>query len=157
MGTCVICCEDMKKHIKCKLCDFSACYKCFSKYMLEGTIQPKCMKCEKPWSRKNIIDSFGQYFVTHSYKKKRENVLFELEKAMLPDTQPLAVRQKQIQEIYKNILIHEQNITFIKRELAKVEESGFDENNFDEYLETRKKMRMHLHDQRYFLVYELQH
>jgi hypothetical protein len=116
--------------------------------MLEGTIQPKCMKCEKPWSRKNIIDSFGQYFVTHAYKRKRANVLFELEKAMLPDTQPLAVRQKELQQIYKNILIHEQNITVIKRELTKLEERGFDDHNFEEYLENRKVFRMQLYDQK---------
>ncbi len=147
MESCVICCEDIKKPITCKLCDFVACYKCFTKYMLEGTIQPKCMKCEKPWSRKNMVDSFGQYFVTHAYKKKRENVLFEIEKAMLPDTQPLAIRQRKIKEIFTHIAIHESNIQKLQRDLNELEYS-FDDSQFDEYLVSRKDLRMQIHDQR---------
>jgi hypothetical protein len=115
--------------------------------MLEGTIQPKCMKCEKPWSRKNMVDSFGQYFVTHAYKKKRENVLFEIEKAMLPDTQPLAIRQRKIKEIFTHIAIHESNIQKLQRDLNELEYS-FDDSQFDEYLVNRKALRMQIHDQR---------
>ena len=57
MEDCVICCNQMKKKCTCSMCNFSACYKCVSKFILEGTIHPKCMKCEKPWTRKNLVES----------------------------------------------------------------------------------------------------
>lgn len=142
---CDICCGEMKKPISCKLCNFTACYKCFSKYMLECTLNPKCMKCDKPWSRKYLVDSFGQYFVTHTYKKKREDVLFDVEKAMLPDTQPLAAQTLEIKKLQKQISEREQSIASLQESINRLDVGVLD-SEFEEYLETRKNYRMQIHD-----------
>jgi hypothetical protein len=131
---CDICCEsEMKKPIRCNLCNFSACYKCFSKFMLECTLNPKCMKCDKPWSRKHLVNSFGQYFVSHTYKKKREDVLFDVEKAMLPDTQPIAAQVLEIRKINQTVRQHETEILKL-RQYAFDLESGILDSEFEDYL-----------------------
>lgn len=149
MEECLVCCEALKKPVTCKLCDYTACYKCFSKFMIDMTVHAKCMNCDKPWSRKQLVESFGQYFVSNKYKKKRQDVLFDLEKAMLPDTQPLAVRKKHIQNINSIIYNHENQIREIQARLRRNDlEPGILEDEFNEYLERRKLIRLELYSHR---------
>lgn len=141
MEECVICCSTYTKSVSCKLCEYKTCYACFSRYIIEGTITPKCMKCEKPWTRKHLLESFGNYFVTHKYKHKRENILFELEKSLLPDTQPLAARAKKIAEYDKTV----NNLRDKQRELVNYINNldvGILQEEFEEYLQNRKTLRI---------------
>ena len=142
---CDICCEDLKKPIRCGICNFTACYKCFSKFMIECTVTPKCMKCEKPWTRKHLVDSFGQYFVSHTYKKKRENVLFDIEKAMLPDTQPIAVRLKQMKNLQSEIYKKQSMCDNLRISVHRLD-PGILQSEFEEFLENRKNLYMQIHD-----------
>jgi hypothetical protein len=48
------------------------------------------MNCKKEWTRGFMIDSISSKFVLNEYKKHREDVLMDREKAMLPATQILA-------------------------------------------------------------------
>ncbi len=147
MDECVICCSPNKKPITCRICNFCACYNCFSKFMIDCTSTPKCMKCDKPWTRKHLVDSFGQYFVSNRYKKKREEVLFELEKAMMPDTQPLAAKAKRVEEINKTIRARETMIDTIRGLIYELAHDGaVDEETFQKYLRTRKELIMSIHD-----------
>lgn len=143
---CEVCCEEMKKPITCNMCDYTTCYKCASRFILECTIMPKCMKCEKPWSRKHLIDGFGQYFVSHKYKAKRENVLFELEKALLPATQPHAAKQKMLKEIAKqeSVVMNKIRKTINERDVEMSTLNMYE----DEYLVARKRYNMELHSMR---------
>ena len=142
---CDVCCESMKKPIKCTLCDFVACYKCFSRFLIDCTVNPKCMKCDKPWSRKHLVNSFGQHFVSHRYRKKRENVLFELEQAMLPDTQPMAIRERKITEMNKKIINLENEKHQIDLVISRLSK-GILDSEFEEFLETRKQLRLQRHE-----------
>ena len=142
---CDICCEPLKKPITCGICNFTACYKCFSKFMVECTVTPKCMKCEKPWTRKHLVDSFGQYFVSHTYKKKREDVLFDIEKAMLPDTQPIAVRIKQMKNLQMEIDKKVYECDRLRVIIYRLE-PGILQSEFEEFLENRKNLYMQIHE-----------
>ena len=142
---CDICCEPIKKPIRCTICDFTACYKCFSKFLIECVVNPKCMKCDKPWSRKHLVNSFGQHFVTHKYKQKRENVLFELEQAMMPDTQPMAIRERKIDQLNRRQFELENERHFIDQAISRLE-VGILDSEFEEYLENRKKLRVQRHE-----------
>lgn len=142
---CDICCGEMKKPITCNICEFTACYKCFSKFILECTMNPKCMKCDKPWSRKHLVNSFGQYFVSHTYKKKREDVLFEIEKAMMPETQPLAVKVMKIRQLNNEIQKHDLAVLQLKESRTRLD-VGILDSEFEEYLYNRKNYTMQIHD-----------
>lgn len=82
---CNICVKNVSKTVKCPFCDFETCRECSIKYVLD-VIQPKCMNCSKVWTRHVLFDLFGKSFVATKYKNKRQNDLFETEKALLPDT-----------------------------------------------------------------------
>lgn len=142
---CDICCEALKKPITCGICNFTACYKCFSKFMIECTVTPKCMKCEKPWTRKHLVDSFGQYYVSHIYKKRREDVLFDIEKAMLPDTQPIAVSVKQLKQLQNEIENKQSKCMELRSSILRLD-IGILNSEFDEFLENRKNLYMQIHD-----------
>lgn len=100
---CNVCCDTLKKPVVCGHCDFETCGSCASRFLLEGTIDAKCMNCKKPWIRKFLTDSFGKTFVSKKYKEKRENDLFETEKALMPETQEYAIRTKEIDAVNKEI------------------------------------------------------
>lgn len=91
-GECVICAETFnlstRKYIKCMYCEFAACRKCCETYMLSENIQ-HCMnsQCEKPWSRLFISQNFTKVFASKTLKAHLENVAFEKEQALLPETQ----------------------------------------------------------------------
>jgi len=112
--------------------------------MIDCTVTPKCMKCEKPWTRKHLVDSFGQYFVSHVYKKKRENVLFDIEKAMLPDTQPIAVRVKKMKDLQSEIDKKYVQCAELRSTLQRLD-IGILNSEFEEFLENRKNLNMQIH------------
>ena len=145
---CEVCCETMKKEVSCNLCGYKACYKCFSKFILECTINPKCMKCDKPWSRKSLVDGFGQYFVSHKYKEKRENILFDLEKALLPETQPHAIRLQKLRQLTKQEDEIGRKIHKLYNDIADIPRptTNSNEDEIDAYNHARKSIKMMIHD-----------
>ena len=102
---CSVCCERITKRttVTCHFCDFVTCKSCASRYILESTINPACMNCKKPWTREVLANNFSKVFLTREYKAKRERDLFETEKALLPETQPLATAKKDLDKVNKEI------------------------------------------------------
>lgn len=92
MDDCQVCCEKFNKlkskKVECLYCAYTACKTCCQKYILSSEKDPHCMKCNAVWNRE-FIDSFcTRYFRSTEYRKHRENVLFEREKLLMPETQP---------------------------------------------------------------------
>jgi hypothetical protein len=96
---CIICDEKFNRStrisVKCAYCDFTGCRDCCRKYLMNETT-PKCMNndCDRVWTREFLRANFTTSFINGEYKKHREEVLFNNEKAMLPATQPLIERKK---------------------------------------------------------------
>lgn len=90
--SCNICCENYNKSsrakIQCIYCDFDACRTCCETYLLSETT-PKCMRpdCNKEWSRKFLRENFTNTFLSTKFRQHLEEVLFDKEKALMPDTQ----------------------------------------------------------------------
>jgi len=97
--SCSICVENYnistRKQVDCFYCDYSACRSCCETYILNEA-KPCCMntECNKEWTRKFIVDNFTNAFVTKKYKKHLEDVLFERERSLMPETQVVIERQK---------------------------------------------------------------
>lgn len=105
LETCNICCGEKSRLISCNYCKFEACDSCQEKFLLSQT-NPKCMSCKKDWSNEFIYLNFSKNFINKKYKKHKENILFELEKALLPHTQLELVRKNNLRELKNRI--HEQ-------------------------------------------------
>jgi len=92
MTTCDVCCEKLNKinhkQVKCPFCDLTSCRSCCQRYILSTFEDPHCMGCKTLWNRE-FVDSFcTKYFRNTELRRHRENVLFEREKARMPETQP---------------------------------------------------------------------
>ena len=91
---CNICIEKYNKSYRLKLncpyCDYSACRKCCETWLLNETV-PRCLnsQCGKELSRQYVASTFTKSFMNGDYKKHRETVLFDQERALLPATQPI--------------------------------------------------------------------
>lgn len=103
---CVICASPFNRSTRMKLaclyCGYEACRACNETYILGETI-PKCMNtdCGREWTRKYLNASFTKSFLNHTYKKHRENVLFDRERSLMPETQIFIQYINEIQQYEK--------------------------------------------------------
>jgi hypothetical protein len=95
---CELCCESFnmktRQNIQCGYCETCVCQTCIQTYLLNTTNDPHCMKCKKEWNREFLDIHLTKKFIRKDLKNHRENILFEREKCLMPDTQESVVRIK---------------------------------------------------------------
>lgn len=105
---CEVCCETFNRSthskIKCPYCPFRSCSTCCERYLCDTPDDAHCMSCRKGWTREVLVDNFTQKFVSKTYKDRRENLLFEREKSLMPATQPYVEIEKKIRSITSDIV-----------------------------------------------------
>ena len=113
MACCNICAEQFTKMVRkpttCPYCRFEACRECVERYFLTKT-EPSCMNCNKVWSRYTLVRNCSNQFIEGPYKRHRENVLFEIERALMPSTQS---RAQHVLQSRKHLAQIRQNMTHI--------------------------------------------
>ena len=114
---CSVCCERVTKRsqVNCHYCDYLTCKSCTKRFLLD-TINPSCMNCKNLWNREVLCEKLGKTFVGKEYKQKRERDLFETEKALLPETQDIATRQKRIKEINREIIFMQNRLRELRNQ-----------------------------------------
>ena len=85
--------------IACIKCNYSTCTHCTKKYLLSSNNDAHCMSCKNPWDREFLMDNFTKVFVNKDYKKHRENILIDREKALLPATMKIIDRENKCEEL----------------------------------------------------------
>lgn len=123
---CSVCdeCFNLSNHkkVNCPFCDFSSCTGCNERYLLDTTQDAHCMSCRKGWTRETLMNNFTAKFVTKTYKERRENLLLDRERSLMPETQPFVELEKerrgidlQIEELhikrrkcYEELNVHQQ-------------------------------------------------
>ncbi len=109
MADCGICCEKLnksnRKEINCVFCDYIVCRTCFQKYTLETSLDPHCMNCKKTFNYDFVSNNCTSIFITKHLKTHRENILFDREKSLLPETQPYVVVEHRKKEINNDIKV----------------------------------------------------
>jgi len=85
--------QTTRKLVTCPYCEFGACRTCCETYVLGGS-EVKCMspQCGREWTRQHIRNAFTKTFMDNKLKKRREEILFDIERALLPTTQPIVER-----------------------------------------------------------------
>jgi len=68
------------------------------------------MNCKKGWTRETLHDNFSNKFLNNTLKNRREELLFERERSLMPETQPYVEAERKVRmhaakivEIYKKI------------------------------------------------------
>lgn len=110
---CDICCSKKSNFITCQYCNFSSCIDCQQKYILEKT-NPTCMSCKKDWTYNWLRENFSKNWINKTYKTKKENDLFEIEKVLLPAIQEEAFFEK---EYYEKKKKYESQVKDINKKL----------------------------------------
>lgn len=120
---CPICCDDtnVNDKVDCGFCKYETCRECAKQYLLSTPESPHCMNCRKGWSREFMIDKLTSKFVLDDYKKHRENILFDKEKSLLPQTQLYAERELKV-------IKKQADIEVIKKQMKEYEEQFYDKN-----------------------------
>lgn len=116
--SCDICTEKFNKNTRANItcsCEFSACKTCWKSYLL--TIdEPGCMspKCNVKFDRAFIFDNFDNKFIANEYKAHREEVLFNSEKKLFPETLMIIERRKLERQRQANLTVYPFRIKTIK-------------------------------------------
>ena len=107
MPTCEVCCERMnrstRKGVACPYCPFMVCTACSERYLCETVQDAHCMACKKGWDREILMNNFTYKFITQTYKRRREDLLFDRERSLMPATQPYVELERQVRKINKEI------------------------------------------------------
>lgn len=121
MGDCVICCEKFnkmkRKKITCPKCDYEICRECVETYLLGTHQDPHCMNCKHVWDREFLDSVCAKVFISKSLRTHRENILFEREKCMMPQTQPQVEKTLMVREMQKEIAQEEHRLRKLREEL----------------------------------------
>ena len=108
---CSVCCnkfnKTINKKVSCPFCQFESCKTCLQKYILSIFDNPHCMNCKNELDREFIDSSCSTRFRNIDYKNHLENILFEKEKARMPETQPEVeriIKMRTLREKYHSLL-----------------------------------------------------
>lgn len=130
MSECQICASPftkvLRKKTECPFCQYEACSSCVQQYILTVNDTPNCMNCHKTWSRHVLVKNCSNSFIENEYKRHRENVLFDLERALMPSTQQhvehiLMIRKNKVQQM-KNRIEIDYLFSTIPRSLRTIED-----------------------------------
>lgn len=90
MGDCSVCCEPFtkrdRKEVTCGHCGYAACRKCAATYLLQR-LDAACMSCGATWSVGFVQENFTKAWFLGVWIPHRARLLFDREKALLPETQ----------------------------------------------------------------------
>ena len=149
MPTCEVCCERLNKSdhkaVTCPYCPFQACTTCSERYLCETVQDAHCMACKKGWDREILMTNFTNKFVTRTYKHRREELLFDRERSLMPATQPYVELEVRIRKINKQIVHRKVEIDNSAR---KVHRLNFDGNSRTEIDDRIKHMAMVFDEQK---------
>jgi hypothetical protein len=62
-----------------------------------------CMSCKKAWGHDMLIERFPKSFLSGEWKKRREEVLFDREKSLLPATQPFVETERFLEKYTEEV------------------------------------------------------
>jgi len=102
---CPICCNDnVTELITCASCNYSTCFECCGKYILNVYNEPTCMNCRKDWGREFVMEQFDRKWVNTYFLKHMGRLLMEQEKLLLPETQQEASYVSKIKSLSTKML-----------------------------------------------------
>jgi len=84
------------------------------------------MNCKRPWSREFMAGAFTQVWMNTAYRAKRENLLFERERSLMPATQYLVEKELKVRQLTADNARHTQEIVKNRDEMTKIQRQPTD-------------------------------
>ena len=127
MKTCEVCCEGLNKSnhklVNCSYCEYGACVACSEQYLLNTDQDAHCMQCRKGWDRQVLVTNFTSKFVTKTYKERRENLLFDRERSLMPATQPYVELEMRSRKLATEINDLNKQLDVVNRRMTLIQSS----------------------------------
>ena len=148
MASCSICCDNFnrstRKPVECNYCDLPQCTSCVKTFLLGSSSDPHCMGCKKAWNREFLDGCLTKVFIENAYKKHRENLLFDREKALMPETLPYAEKEKMCRELTEEVNKLYVDIAKISQEIAAypLPSSTYTVNKMIGHLKIHKELKL---------------
>jgi hypothetical protein len=146
---CTICFDkftaSLRKCTTCAYCDASVCRICLQQYLLVDTAtEANCPSCRKSWDRDFLNDNLTASFRNGPFKKHREKVLMDRERARFPDTQNYAIVYKNAKEHYDSVCQEAEAIRLTMKKACKDERKTMNmaARTYNELLHTVRKELM---------------
>ena len=102
-AACPVCCsshtKDLRRPVACPACAYAPCSQCVQKYLLSTQTDPCCMSCGLYWTRAFLAQHLTAHWLSGPWKKRREHVLLDRERSLLPATQPLVEAERRRRDI----------------------------------------------------------
>jgi len=142
---CNLCCEPYKKvtrkEVLCYKCGFHCCVKCYKTYLFSTTLEAHCMdkSCGIIWNRDFLNSTFDRSFIDKEYKKHMENILFESEKALLPESQEKVSILIEEEKLNKKISKVNKILSKLKLELLELKNRRLNRGDGDEEEKEEKR------------------
>ena len=83
---CPVCTESLGSPVVCASCAYETCRPCARRFALT-IVDARCMSCRHPWDREFMDAVLGSVWVNGEYKRHRETILLDRERALLPAAQ----------------------------------------------------------------------
>ena len=103
--SCPICCENYnssrRSKVTCPFCPETICKECARTYLVNYANDAHCMTCKKQWDREFLQNALNKSFYNGVYKDHRKRLLFETEKARIPETMPAVENYKKVADLTK--------------------------------------------------------
>lgn len=129
LSDCEICCNSRLSLVKCPYCSYSACETCYQRVILSSITKPSCVSCKKQFNDDFFLSNFSDSFIKKKYKKHREEILFKMEEALLPETQPHVERIKRRDILKYELLDIDIQIRELKERQREIKEKISDTYN----------------------------
>jgi hypothetical protein len=80
------------------------------------------MNCSKTWNIDFLVDNFTYAFINGSYKKHREDIIFDRQLSMMEETQKVIERRKEVHAVDKEIAEYHDELERIKERIRKLKQ-----------------------------------
>mgnify|MGYP001330604757 CR=1 FL=1 len=122
---CCVCYEAFNKTKRskttCPSCNVDICKKCVRYYITNSIKNAHCMSCKKEYERNFMVENLNSSFVNGTWKKHREKVLFDREKARFPETMVVVERRKKAQNLENENNKIQDEIYILRQKLNELE------------------------------------
>ncbi len=120
---CVICADKFTSHkrkkIGCSFCPFECCIECVKTYLLTQTALPHCMSCKNQWDDAECDKKLGNFMHT-KYRIHRKFMLFEGEKAKIPETMPAVENYLNVNKWNEEVKEKDKEIEILAIQMSKL-------------------------------------
>jgi hypothetical protein len=127
--SCSICTDPFTPHrpsVPCSSClsekkTDAACMSCVQRYLTENASSAHCMFCMKNWNTNFMITHFKAAFIHGKLKRRREDVMLDEQKAMLPSTHQALADEKHKRSTKKAIDAQKMKTILLKGQLLRAQ------------------------------------